>query len=210
MRGLCPEKDVGMSVSGTMTKRRRRSFSPEFKAEIVRSASCPVTRSPRYARTTTWPSRRCAAGQPSRGGCWSQAGGDRRRSGRDRPVAQAVAGGDRGARHSRSGRGFLCQGDTMTVQRRAFVEAEKTAGRNVAQACELLEVSRSAFYTWCYVSSAPCQRQDGGSCALVGSQTPPAQRDGSGGVKKPRAVVGSPTYCWASPGPRHERDERLP
>ena len=31
---------------------------------------------------------------------------------------------------------------------RAFVEAEKTAGRNVAQACELLEVSRSAFYTW--------------------------------------------------------------
>jgi transposase len=35
MRGLCLGKDVEMSVSGTMTKRRRRSFSPEFKAEIV-------------------------------------------------------------------------------------------------------------------------------------------------------------------------------
>ena len=35
MRGLCPGKDVGVSVSGTMTKRHRRAFSPEFKAEIV-------------------------------------------------------------------------------------------------------------------------------------------------------------------------------
>jgi hypothetical protein len=34
----------------------------------------------------------------------------------------------------------------MTAQRRAFVEAEKQADRNVAKACELLEVSRSAFY----------------------------------------------------------------
>ena len=29
---------------------------------------------------------------------------------------------------------------------RSFVEAEKQAGRNVAKACELLEVSRSAYY----------------------------------------------------------------
>jgi transposase InsO family protein len=34
----------------------------------------------------------------------------------------------------------------MTAQARAFVEAEKQAGRNVAKACELLEMSRSAFY----------------------------------------------------------------
>ncbi len=36
----------------------------------------------------------------------------------------------------------------MTAQRRAFVEAEKQAGGNVAKACDLLEVSRSAFYEW--------------------------------------------------------------
>lgn len=29
-----------------------------------------------------------------------------------------------------------------------FIEAEKSQQRNVAKACELLEVSRSAFYTW--------------------------------------------------------------
>ena len=34
----------------------------------------------------------------------------------------------------------------MNAQARAFVEAEKQAGRNVVKACELLEVSRSAFY----------------------------------------------------------------
>ena len=55
----------------------------------------------------------------------------------------------------------------MTAQRRAFVEAEKTAGRNVTQACELLEVSRSAFYTWCYVSSAPANaRTASPRCAM--------------------------------------------
>ena len=34
----------------------------------------------------------------------------------------------------------------MNAQARAFVEAEKQAGRNVVKACELLEVFRSAFY----------------------------------------------------------------
>jgi transposase InsO family protein len=34
----------------------------------------------------------------------------------------------------------------MNAQRREFVVAEKQAGRNVVKACELLEVSRSAFY----------------------------------------------------------------
>jgi len=29
-----------------------------------------------------------------------------------------------------------------------FIEAEKVEHRNVANACELLEVSRSAFYDW--------------------------------------------------------------
>jgi putative transposase len=34
------------------------------------------------------------------------------------------------------------------VNRYRFVEAEKVQGGNVAKACELLEVSRSAFYDW--------------------------------------------------------------
>jgi putative transposase len=34
----------------------------------------------------------------------------------------------------------------MTAEVQAFIEAEKLADRNVAKACELLEVSRSAFY----------------------------------------------------------------
>ncbi|MDQ6783750.1 MAG: hypothetical protein M3063_09970 [Actinomycetota bacterium] len=36
----------------------------------------------------------------------------------------------------------------MTARCRAFVEVEKQAGGNVARACELLKVSRSAFYDW--------------------------------------------------------------
>lgn len=34
----------------------------------------------------------------------------------------------------------------MTTETQAFIEAEKQADRNVAKACELLVVSRSAFY----------------------------------------------------------------
>lgn len=34
----------------------------------------------------------------------------------------------------------------MTAEVQAFIEAEKQAERNVAKACELLDVSRSAFY----------------------------------------------------------------
>jgi transposase InsO family protein len=36
----------------------------------------------------------------------------------------------------------------MTTQCRELIEAEKHAGGNVAKACDLLEVSRSAFYEW--------------------------------------------------------------
>jgi putative transposase len=36
----------------------------------------------------------------------------------------------------------------MSAQRREFVEAEKQAGGNVVKACDLLQVSRSAFYQW--------------------------------------------------------------
>jgi transposase InsO family protein len=45
----------------------------------------------------------------------------------------------------------------MTTARRGFVEAEKQAGRNVAKACDLLEVSRSAFYD--SVDRPVCERR---------------------------------------------------
>jgi transposase InsO family protein len=38
-----------------------------------------------------------------------------------------------------------------------FIEAEKAERRNVAKACELLEVSRAAFYDWS--KHVPCRRQ---------------------------------------------------
>ena len=38
---MCPGEDVGMSVSEAVTKRHRRSFSPEFKREIVSLCQLP-------------------------------------------------------------------------------------------------------------------------------------------------------------------------
>jgi HTH-like domain/Transposase len=53
----------------------------------------------------------------------------------------AVAGG-RG--DSQAGHGFLRQGDPVKVY--PFIEAEKAQRHNVKRACQLLEVSRSAYY----------------------------------------------------------------
>lgn len=44
----------------------------------------------------------------------------------------------------------------MNDQTRAFVEAEKQAGNNVAKACTLLKMSRSAFYA--SITRPPCER----------------------------------------------------
>jgi transposase-like protein len=38
---LCSRKDVQMPISEAVTKRRRRSFSPEFKREIVALCKLP-------------------------------------------------------------------------------------------------------------------------------------------------------------------------
>ena len=43
---------------------------------------------------------------------------------------------------------FLRQGDPMTTRCREFIAAEKRAGGNVVIACDLLQLSRCAFYTW--------------------------------------------------------------
>ena len=42
-----------------------------------------------------------------------------------------------------------------------FIEAEKVEQRNVAKACELLEVSRSAFYEWSKHSPSAREIADG-------------------------------------------------
>ncbi len=46
------------------------------------------------------------------------------------------------------------------MSRMRFVEAEKAEQRNVAKACELLEVSRSAFYEWSKHVPSPRQLAD--------------------------------------------------
>ena len=46
------------------------------------------------------------------------------------------------------------------MSRMRFVEAEKAERRNVAKACELLEVSRSAFYDWHHHRPSPRQLAD--------------------------------------------------
>ena len=43
----------------------------------------------------------------------------------------------------------------MTVY--PFIEAERAEQRNVRRACDLLEVSRTAFYQW--VQHVPCNRE---------------------------------------------------
>lgn len=48
----------------------------------------------------------------------------------------------------------------MTAEVQAFIEAEKQAERNVAKACELLEVSRSAFYDRLTHTPSPRQVSD--------------------------------------------------
>ncbi|GGX46002.1 hypothetical protein GCM10010353_70820 [Streptomyces chryseus] len=44
----------------------------------------------------------------------------------------------------KAGHGFLREGDPVTVH--PFIEAEKQSNHNVKRACELLKVSRTAFY----------------------------------------------------------------
>ena len=80
----------------------------------------------------------------------------------------------------------------MTAEVRAFIEAEKHADRNVAKACELLEVSRSAFYEWLThtrsareISDAelterirPIHAASGGPMGRPGSSTSCANRAG--------------------------------
>lgn len=46
------------------------------------------------------------------------------------------------------------------MSRYLFIAAEKPAGRSVARACSVLEVSRSAYYQWSKQEASPRQRED--------------------------------------------------
>ena len=125
--------------------RPRRSFTPEFKADIV---------------------ERCRAGDRSIGQvakdfeltetavrAWVQAGRDRRRRTR-RPHHRGAPGADpaapgeppaaRGRGDPEAGHSFLREGDPVKVH--PFIEAEKSRRHSVPRRASLLEVSRAAYY----------------------------------------------------------------
>ncbi len=97
-----------METMAQKKPRSRRSFTPEFMAEIV---------------------QRCLPGE--RGGARPTAAGEPPAAGRRGP---AEASDD-----------LLREGDPVKLD--PFIEAEEVAGRGVKNACELFEVSRSAYYS---------------------------------------------------------------
>jgi hypothetical protein len=64
----------------------------------------------------------------------------------------------RSCQDPQAGHGFLRQGDPVNIY--PFIEAEKACRRNVKRACELLKVSRAAFYQHLRGIPSPRERQD--------------------------------------------------
>ncbi|MHA4818935.1 IS3 family transposase [Streptomyces aculeolatus] len=125
--------------------RPRRSFTPEFKAEIVelcrrgdRSVG-QVAKDFELTETAVrlWVSQaEVDAGEKV--GLSTDEREELARLRRGEPPAAAGCGGPQ------AGHGFLREGDPVTVH--PFIQAEKRAGHSVKRACELLQVSRAAFY----------------------------------------------------------------
>ena len=129
-------------------KRPRRSFTRAFKAEVVELVRQPGNTAASVARDLdlTETAVREWVKQADVDAGNGEGGLDHGGAGRAGPAAPGESGVARGARHPQAGDGFLREGDPVNVF--PFIEAEKVEQRNVAKACELLEVSRSAFYEW--------------------------------------------------------------
>ena len=135
------------SMGSKKRSRPRRSFTDEFKAEIVevcqrgdRSVG-QVARDFDLTETAVreWVKQaERDAGTRDDGGLTST---ERDELAAAAPGEPSVAGG---RRDSETGHSFLREGDPVNVY--PFIEAEKADSRNVARACELLQVSRSAYY----------------------------------------------------------------
>ena len=127
-------------------RRPRRAFTPEFKAEIVevcrrgdRSVG-QVAKDFDLTETAVrdWVSQAdLDAGVRTDGLTSDRAGGTGAAAAGEPPAA-------RGRGDPQAGHGFLREGDPVNVY--PFIEAEKSQQHNVKRACELLKVSRSAFY----------------------------------------------------------------
>ena len=126
--------------------RRRRSFTAEFKAEIVELCQRGDRSVGQVAKDfdLTETAVREWVRQAERDAGTGGRGPDQRRAagaGRAAAGEQAAA---RGRGHPQAGDGFLREGDPVNCY--PFIEAEKSRRRNVKRACELLKVSRSAYY----------------------------------------------------------------
>jgi transposase-like protein len=126
--------------------RPRRSFTAEFKAEIVELCQRGDRSVGQVARDfDLTEDRRARVGPAGRARRWdTQRRVDQRRAGRARGVAAGEPPAARRRRDPQAGHGFLREGDPVNVY--PFIEAEKEEQRNVKRACELLQVSRAAFY----------------------------------------------------------------
>jgi hypothetical protein len=73
----------------------------------------------------------------------------------------------------------------MNVQARVFVDAEKQAGSNVAKACTLLKVSRSAFYASLDWPAAERARRDAELTGMIADRH-----------QASRGTYGAPRIWW--------------
>ena len=134
-------------------KRPRRSLPDEYKAQVVelcRSGGRSIAAVARDLDLSETAVRRWVAQAEIEPAARRT---DEFRARGARRACAARTGPARGARHPEASDGFLRQRDPVSVY--PFIEAEKVAERNVALACVLMEVSRSAFYDWHHHRSSP-------------------------------------------------------